>query len=171
MGRKTSAFSLVEAIIVVLFIGILAAIAVPRFNFAIISKHKAEVAARKTVTDLRRTRRFAISDATNNVQGFALNMTGSAPYTAYEILNLDTSTIVDSHTIDSEVTCTGGNRFEFAPLGNLKAGSDTRLRISAEGRTFTITIIPATGMIKCGESKKIPKKIKPLPGPEPIELP
>jgi len=81
-----------------------------------------------------------------------LNMTGSAPYTAYEIKNLDTEATVDSHTIDSAVSCTGGSAFDFGPLGNLLAGSDTQLTVSASGKTLTITITTATGMIKWSEN-------------------
>ena len=152
MAKKRQSYSLTELIIIVMFVGIFAAIAVPRLNFALISKHKAETTAKKIVTDLRRTRRMAISDAAENTEGFKLGMSGSAPYTEYEIENEDTGETVDSHTIDSAVTCTGGDEFIFGPLGNLLAGSDTQLTVSAEGKNFTITITPATGMIKCTEN-------------------
>jgi type II secretory pathway pseudopilin PulG len=152
MFRRKTAFTLVELILTVMFIGILAAVAVPRLNFSAVSKQKADAAAMKIVTDLRRVRRLAISDAAINTAGFALNMTGSAPYTAYEIKNLDTEATVDSHTIDSAVSCTGGSAFDFGPLGNLLAGSDTQLTVSASGKTLTITITTATGMIEWSEN-------------------
>ena len=154
MARDKTAYSLVEVIFVVVFVGICAAIAVPRLNFAIISKYEAEAAAKKIVTDLRRTRRLAISDAANNSDGFALNMTGSSPFSGYEIVNLNTSTIIANGTfsIDSGISCTGGATFQFGPLGNLKAGSDTQLIVSNGGKSFAITIIPATGAIKCVEN-------------------
>ncbi len=152
MTRQKNAFSLVELILVVIFLGILAAISMPRFSFSAISKQKADGQARKIVTDLRHTRTLAISDAANNTSGFTLNMVGPAPYTAYEIINLDTSTTVDSHNINSAVSCTGGANFGFGPLGNLLSGSDTELSVSAPGKTFTITIIPATGMVRCAEN-------------------
>jgi Tfp pilus assembly protein FimT len=152
MAEKREAFSLVEAIIIVMFVGILAAIAVPRFNYAIISKHKAEAAAQKIVTDLRRTRRLAISDATSNTAGFALNMTGPTSYTGYEIKNCDTQKVVDSHTFDSSIICTGDSNFRFRSLGNLQDNGQTQLSVSAEGKTFAITIIPATGTVKCVEN-------------------
>ena len=145
-------FTLVELILIVLFLGIFAVIAVPRLQFATLHGKQADTVARKIVTDLRRTRRLAISDAANNTSGFALNMTGSAPYSAYEIENLNTSATVDSHTIDSDISCTGGATFQFGPLGNLLAGSDTQLTSAAGGKTFTITIISATGAVKCQEN-------------------
>jgi len=152
MFRRRTAFTLVELILAVMFIGILAAVAVPRLNFSAVSKQKGDAAAMKIVTDLRRARRLAISDAATNTAGFALNMTGSSPYTGYEIKNLDTAATVDSHTIDSAVSCSGGSEFNFGPLGNLLTGSDTQLTVSASGKTFTITITTATGMIKCTEN-------------------
>jgi len=79
-------------------------------------------------------------------------MGGLAPYTSYVIENNDTSEVIDSHTIDSGITCTGGKNFSFGPLGNLNPVSDTQLVVSAEGRIFTITVTRATGMIKCTEN-------------------
>ena len=150
--EKARAFSLVEVIIVVLFVGLFAAIAAPRFNFAVPSKQRAEATAEKIMAGLWRARRLAISDAANNAEGYTVNMLGPSPYTGYTIDNLGTSTTVDSHTIDSSVSCTGGAAFTFGPLGNLQAGSDRQLTVSASGKTFTITVAAATGAVKCQEN-------------------
>ena len=150
--KKRKAIGLVETLMVVLFIGILAAIAVLRLNLAVISMYKAETTAKKIVTDLRRVRGLAISNAVDNTQGFTLRLLGPGPYTGYEIVNLDTAATVDSHTIDPEMTVTGtANEFDFGPLGNLTS-TYTQITVSTEGKTFTITIIPATGTVKCVES-------------------
>ena len=155
MAEKREAFSLVELILIVAFLGIFAVIAVPRLNFAIISKQKADIVARKIVTDLRLTRRLAISDAANNTQGYELQMVTPLPYASYEIVDLSPPpTTVDSLTIDSDVsvTCPVAPVFRFGPLGNLKSGSGTEITVSAEGRSFTITLNSATGMVKCVEN-------------------
>ena len=151
MARKIKAFSLVELIIIVAIVAALAFIAVPRLQFAAL---QADTVARKIVTNLRRTRRLAISDAANNTNGFALNMTGGSPYTGYEIEDLSTSTIITNGTfsIDSAISCTGEANFQFGPLGNLKSGIDAQLTVEAEDKTFTITVIEATGTVKCVES-------------------
>jgi hypothetical protein len=127
---------------------------VPRFNYALISKQKAETTARKIVIDLRLTRRLAISDAANNTKGYELKMVGSIPYNCYEIKNVDTQATISSHALDSgiSISCPTGIRFIFGPLGNLETGSATQMIVSAEGRSFTITINSATGTIKCFES-------------------
>lgn len=147
MRNRETGHTLAELIIVVLFIGIFAAIAVPRINFGIITKQKAETVAKKIVTDLRRTRSLAISDAASNTDGYELNMLGSEPYTGYEIRNSDTDAVIDTHTIPSDLKCTGGSKFEFGPMGNL-TGGDTSLTVDG-GRSFTITLIQATGTVKC----------------------
>ena len=150
--KRIKAFSLVEMVMVVLFIGILAAITVPRLNLAVITRYNAETTAKKLVTDLRRARRLAVSDAVNNGDGFSLKLIGTNPYTSYEIVNIKTATTVDSLTFDPEVTVTGtSDQFDFGPLGNLTS-TYTQITVSAEGKTFTITITPATGTIKCVES-------------------
>ena len=148
MVKHKKAFTLTELIFVIVFLGILASVAVPRFNLAMVSKKKAHCLAQKIVTDLRRSRSLAIANAADNTAGFALNMNGAGPYTSYEIQNLDTSATVDSFTIDSDISCSGGVNFNFGPLGNLLAGSDTSVTVSAEGDSFTITITSATGMVK-----------------------
>ena len=153
MAKKIKAFSMVELIIIVAIVAALTFIAVPRLGFTALRRKQADTVAKKIITDLRRTRRLAISDAANNTDGFALNMSGGSPYTGYEIVNLKPpSATVDSHTIDSDISCTGGATFQFGPLGNL-TGGDTQLAVSPSGKTFTITItiIEATGTVKCTE--------------------
>jgi len=144
---------MVELIIIVAIVAALTFIAVPRLRFTTLRRKQADTVAKKIITDLRRTRRLAISDAANNTDGFALNMTGGSPYTGYEIEDLSTSTIITNGTfsIDSAISCTGEANFQFGPLGNLKAGIDAQLTVSAEEKTFTITVISATGTVKCTE--------------------
>jgi Tfp pilus assembly protein FimT len=150
---KRSAFSVLEAIIVLTFVAVIAAIAVPRINFAAISRQRAECAARKIVTDLRRARRLAISDAASNSQGFRLEFKGD-PFDRYEIRNESTEEIVDTVAVDSNVTitCPSYNKLKFGPLGNLTDESATEVAVSANGKTFTITVVPATGATKCVEN-------------------
>jgi Tfp pilus assembly protein PilE len=147
-GKRTGV-TLAELIIIVSIVAALAVIAVPRLQFAAVYHKQAEATARKIVTDLRRTRRLAISNAATNTDGFKLKMSELAPYTEYHIENESTKQTVDSHTIDSAVTCTGGGEFLFRPLGNLSDASDTELIVSASGKTYTITVVRATGAIKC----------------------
>jgi type II secretory pathway pseudopilin PulG len=151
--KNRTAYSLTELIVIVAVIAVMALIAVPRLQFAALHGQQADTVARKIVTDLRRTRRLAISNAATNSKGFELIMVPPAPYATYEIEDGDTHTVVDSQSIPSDiaVTCSGSHEFRFGPLGNLKSGSGTDLAVSAEEKSFTITVDPATGMITCTE--------------------
>jgi Tfp pilus assembly protein FimT len=142
-------YTLVELIIVVVFVSAMVMIAVPRINFSITTAKGTQALAKKIATDLRRTRQLAIADAASNTSGYQLRMNGASPYTDYDIVNLKTSATVDSHTITSDISCTNGSVFEFGPMGNLLAGSDSQLDLAGGGDSFTITITSATGMAKC----------------------
>ena len=151
MTNQGKAFTVVELLLIVLFLGIFAAIAVPRLQFATLHGKQADTVARKIVTDLRRTRTLAISNAAKNTAGFRLQMVGSPPYSGYQIVDANSGSVVDSQTIDSQISCAGDNQFNFGRLGNL-TGSSGQLTVAAGGKTFTITVISATGTVKCQEN-------------------
>lgn len=151
MVAKKKAFTLIELILIVLLLGTISAICIPRLNFAAVSNQQAECLASKVVTALRRTRTLAITNAASNSVGFALNVVGAPPNRSYEIVNLDTGKTVDSYSINPGVSCTGGEQFKFGPSGNLSGGSDTVLNVSNGQIGFTITVVSATGMVKCTE--------------------
>jgi Tfp pilus assembly protein PilE len=150
MATKRKAYSLAEMIVVVLILAALSFIAIPRLNFAALHHKQANTIAKKIVTDLRRTRTLAISYAANNTKGYRLQMVGSPLYTSYQIVDVNSSGTVDTQTIDSPISCTGGSLFNFGPLGNLLTGSSTTpITVSSEGKTYTITVISATGIVEC----------------------
>ncbi len=148
MTKKCKAHTLVELIVILVILGALAFIAIPRLQFATVYRKQADTVAKKIVTDLRRTRRLAISNAADNTDGYALNRTGLT----YKIVDSSDGTTIETFSIDSKISCSDGTSFQFGPLGNLKTGADSQLTVSAEGKTFTISIIPATGIIQCTEN-------------------
>ena len=137
---------------VVMIAGILTAVAIPRLQFGWVHRSKAETTAWKIVTDLRRARSLAILNAANKPDGYGLNMETSGERSHYEIVDLGTSSTVDSHTLDSSIVHTGSQEFAFNRLGALKEGSDSTVALSTTEKTFTITVVSATGMVKCVES-------------------
>jgi Tfp pilus assembly protein FimT len=150
MAKRADAHTLIEAMIIVLILGTLALVAIPRMNFSILYRKQVDTTARKIVTDMRRARLLAITNAANNSDGFALIRSDST----FKIEDLsDSSTVPNStFTVDSSISCSGGTNFQFGPLGNLKTGSDSTLTVSSEGKDFTISIIAATGSIQCTEN-------------------
>jgi len=150
--KSNKGHSLAELIIAVVLISILAAIAVPRINFSITTGKGAKAASAKISADLRRVRRLAISNAADNASGYRLEMKGSSPYTGYDIVDLETLSVIDSNLFDGGISVTGGSQFDFSPMGNLLVGSGSTIDISGGGRSFTITITSATGMVSCAEN-------------------
>lgn len=140
--------TLAEVLTVVLILSILALVAVPRLNWAAVTGVTTDAVVRQIATDLRRTRAEAILHAGRNPTGFALVMSGEAPYRGYQIVDLRDSTVVVTHDLPDAVRCDGGRRFEFGPLGNLRTGSDTQLHITTEARTYRVEIVPATGAVR-----------------------
>jgi prepilin-type N-terminal cleavage/methylation domain-containing protein len=146
---RRKAYTLAELVVVVIILGVLAFIALPRYNQAAVSIQKADATARKIATDLRGARGLAISSAAVNSAGFALRMTGGPPCTGYEVVDLSSSTTTSSEEIESPVVCQGGVYFHFLPDGTLAGDSDTSLTVAAGGASFAIEVIAETGMVKC----------------------
>jgi len=133
---------------VVLILGILACVAVPRLNLAAVAGTKTDAVVQRIATDLRRARANAIQQAAWNPTGFAVVMTGGSPYTGYNLIDLSSSEVIEASSIPDDVRCSGGQRFEFGPLGSLCSASDTRLQITSAGRDYVIEVVPATGAVK-----------------------
>ena len=152
MRDRRAAFSLAELMLIVVILGVFAAIAIPRLDYAIVRRYKAEAEARKIVTGLRLVRALAISQAATNSKGFDLNMLGGSPYTGFEIENANTKAIVETRTIDSDVSVTGDAKFKFTLLGALQTAGDLQLNVFAEGKSFTITVFGVTGVAECVEN-------------------
>jgi len=146
--NQSRAYTLVELLVVVAIAGILATVAIPRLQFGAVYRSRGEAAAWKIVTDLRRARSLAITHAATKPDGYALNVQSSS----YEIVDVGMQTVVDSHTLDSKVSHVGQQSFRFNALGALESGSDTSLTLSASDTTFAITVVPATGAVKCVQS-------------------
>lgn len=146
MRSTRPAHSLTELVIAIVLMSVMAMVAVPRFSMSAVGKKKASAFAAKMVTDLRKTRGLAIANAAGNSDGYELSVQG----TGYQIKDMLSSSVVDSHQIDSDLNCSAGT-FTFGPLGNLLVGSETSMTVSSQGKSFTVSIVTATGMVKCVE--------------------
>jgi Tfp pilus assembly protein FimT len=151
MTKKRNAHTLIELIIIVAMLAAVAFIAIPRLRFPALYRKQTHTVARKIVTDLRRTRQLAISNAATDPNGFALNI--DIINSTYRIVDGGGTPIQNgTFSIDPKITCASGTSFQFGPLGNL-TGSDSQLTLSIDGEIFaTISITPATGMIQCTEN-------------------
>ena len=148
MSNK-SGFTLIEAMFVVLIIGILAAISVSSVNFF---GRPAYLTSRQMVSDLRHIRTLAV---TSGIRHYMKLLPAGGPYTSYEIYK-DTATPVkigDTRTISNKVTsCTqtgfDSDVFKFSYLG-VRYGSTSNGLITVNDGTqsYTVTIIAGTGRI------------------------
>lgn len=150
--RARKAYTLAELIVTVLILATVAVLVVPRVQFGLMHRRQGEMAAWKIVTLLRRTRSLAILEAASNPDGFALDIKQTDNSTSYEIVPCGDTSVADSQTIDSSVDLSGRMKFEFSPLGTLKEKDAPILNVSAADKTFTISVIPATGMVTCVEN-------------------
>jgi prepilin-type N-terminal cleavage/methylation domain-containing protein len=153
MADQKSGVTLVELLVVVIIIGVMAFVAIPRMGFSIITGSKAKTNAQNIAAAIRYTRSLAIANAAINSQGFSLNMTGSPTcYTGFQIVDVNTTQVIETGSIDSNsVTCSGAGAgiFQFGPLGNRLSSDANGLTVGGGGKTYTITITSATGMVKC----------------------
>ena len=150
MNRSRSGLSFLEMVLAMVLLGILAAFTLPRIILGAVHKQQARALARQLTADLRYTRQLALTHAAENAQGFELVLTGSSPWSGYEIRNRATSEVLHSFAIDpAAVQCTGGREFGFGSFGNLLAGSDTAVQVSSGDRVYTISVIGPTGAVRC----------------------
>ena len=144
---RRQGYSFTELILVVLILGVMAMISIPRLPFAAVRITRADSVARQMVTDLRRTRSLAIRDAATNTSGYRMSVTREQ----YSIRNLSTDEILETHVLPGSVTASGGT-FSFGPLGNLVTGSDSTMTVTSDGHVFTLNLSAATGSVQWTES-------------------
>ncbi len=147
IGASGRAFTIVEAVMVVFIIGVVAAIALPRYA-AFTAQRKVEAAARRIVADLSLARRHARSSSAAQTVDFDIaddfyELVGMAdpdhPGEGYrvELRGDPYSADLDSATFDT------GNQIVFDGYGNPDSGGTVVVKVGS--REKTIAIDPDTG--------------------------
>ena len=134
-------YTLLEILFVVIVLAILAGIAIPRLGVDFSTKMKVKTAAQRLISDLRYTRRLAI---TNN-EDYRLSVDSSEK--EYSIYDSGDMQVGQTRSIDSDITISADKDFIFESLGNASASSDTDISLSANGNQADISVTTATGMV------------------------
>ena len=137
MGKPS--YTLIELLFVVVVLGVLSAIAIPRFSGELITKMRVKTAARKLISDLRLTRRLSVTDNEN----YRLSINSSS--NQYAIYNSSSSQIGHTRDIDSNIGINSDKDFIFESLGNLSLSSDTGVSLSADENRADISVVIPTG--------------------------
>ncbi len=132
--------SLIELIVVMLMIGILSAVVIPKVDFAISNRGSVEGAAYMVASDIRYAQEFAMANRTSKTVAFT---SGSSVYNFAPPHNLD-----PSGRLPTGITITKDFRVRFNSLGEptFEIGDET-VTISGGGVTKTIRVEPYTGRV------------------------
>jgi prepilin-type N-terminal cleavage/methylation domain-containing protein len=145
---RKNGFTFVEIVVVVLILGVMTAVTIPRLHFGAIYQRESDIEARRLVADLRRIRSMALRDAATNSKGYEVVMNNTGVTTGYRIDNLNSHDTLDTYTFDSHVTVdAGGIKYSFGPMGNLTKGQGTEITVSFEDTSYTISFVASTGTV------------------------
>lgn len=147
-------FTLLESMLVVIVIGILAAIGIPRILPT--NRRVAEIAAQQITADMRYARSLAISNSEEYEVRFY--PTDGTEYSEYKIFPASASNELNpikSGEIDEDkIDCVALGNFAitdtltFTELGRIKnTPPNSIIQITGGEKTLTISVIVATGMI------------------------
>ncbi|MCK4519554.1 MAG: prepilin-type N-terminal cleavage/methylation domain-containing protein [Candidatus Omnitrophica bacterium] len=138
---RKKGYTFAEILFVIIILGVLAGIAIPRVGVDFAVKMKVKTAAQRLASDLRLTRRLAV---TNN-ENYKLSVDSSAK--KYSIYNSADEQTGITRSIDTDIIVSADKDFIFEALGNASVSSDTVISLLADENQADITVTAATGKI------------------------
>lgn len=138
------AFSLVDLVVVMLIVGILSAVAIPRFGAAL-SRQRLQVAARRVKLDIERTRDLALSTRTEQ----SIRFYTSSSDERYKILNLpdpdhpgeEYQVFLGRHPYNANLDSAdfgGDKKLTFSGFGLPEDGGSVTLEVGVNSSTISV---------------------------------
>jgi type II secretory pathway pseudopilin PulG len=141
------AMTMLEMVIVVVFIGIFAALALPRLGPTLLSNFGSEADARRLALDLLQAQRYAITTGDNHFIQFVMSGSNATGYTVMRRTGGTTTAVDAPHTFASQVTVTpSAANAEFQFDGSALASY--QIDLVGPNQTWRVTVVQITGAIK-----------------------
>ncbi len=148
---RAGGMTLLEVLMVVVIVGIMSAVVIPRLGPGGIGNPGARAVARRLALDLRHARSLAIATGTNHYVGFDAAGAALTGYTIYQTASPTDIAVEAYRSFGQGVTATGsGTRAEFSPTG--AALGAYSFVVSGPSQDFTVTVITVTGAITVSAS-------------------
>ena len=144
MLSSKNSFSLVEAILTVIVIGILAAIVLPHFvKEGFVGSLSLRSTSSQIASDIRLTRQLAVTNSGHYLIQFDFSQ---GEYRIYKNSILPANQVGETKTIPSDLTCSGTSQFDFYSLGNC-AFSGSGLSVVQGSSQYQISVETPTGAV------------------------
>jgi prepilin-type N-terminal cleavage/methylation domain-containing protein len=131
--------TLIEVIMVMVIIGILCAVVIPKIGFTISSSASVNGGAYMIASDIRYAQEFAMA---NGVSKSVIFTSGSSVYTFIPTGNFD-----PSGRLPSGVTINNNFTITFNSLGEPTTGGGGSVTVSGGGQSKTISVVNYTGKV------------------------
>jgi prepilin-type N-terminal cleavage/methylation domain-containing protein len=140
-NKSLKGFTVAEIMIVIVIIGILLVITLPRMGGGdFFDRLRLRTTAHQIASDIRYTRRLSIAQEAHTIR---FNF-GQSTYMIYPTASSQDQII---KTIPAEVRGSGQNRFSFGRLGEPTRGGGRTVTLTTGGHQRTITVEAVSGVV------------------------